>query len=71
MPSKEDWIKALLVDLADAKARGDDVLVPQIEAELRHYGHEAAPPARRAETRPAPEPEKRGPGRPPKAAEKR
>jgi hypothetical protein len=53
MPSKEDWIKALLIDLADAKARGDEAMVPLIEAELRHYGHEAAPPAKRAETRPA------------------
>jgi len=37
------------------------------EAALKALGHGAKPPAKRAETRPATESEKRGPGRPKKA----
>lgn len=35
--------------------------------ELKFFGWKPESPAKRAETRPAPEPEKRGPGRPRKA----
>jgi hypothetical protein len=67
MPDKADIIKSLLAELAAFKDAGDEENIAGVEAELRRHGHEAKSPAKRAETRPAAEPEKRGPGRPRKA----
>lgn len=69
MPSKEDIIAALLRELAAYRERGNERGVAEVEAELRAFGHEAAPPAKRAEQRPAETGERRGPGRPKKAVE--
>jgi hypothetical protein len=66
MPAKEDIIASLVRELAAFKEAGDEENVKAVEAELRYRGVEAKPPAKRAEMRPAPETEKRGPGRPKK-----
>ncbi len=64
MPAKEDIIASLLRELVAYKAAGDEENVAGVEAELSRLGFKAEPPAKRAETRPAAEPEKRSPGRP-------
>jgi hypothetical protein len=69
MPAKEDIIASLLRELVAYKEKGDEENVKAVEAELRFRGFKPEPPAKRAEIRPAAEPEKRGPGRPRKAAE--
>jgi len=66
MPSKEDMIEGLLRELAGYESIGDKEGVEAVKAELEFYGFKAQAPAKRAETRPAPEGEKRGPGRPKK-----
>lgn len=58
------YVRALLEERrgAEARSRSDDADVAErgaerlaaIDAELQRMGHEAKPPARRAETRPAP-----------------
>lgn len=67
MSDKKDILAALIRELAAYKAKGNDRGVAEVEAELRAFGHEAAPPAKRAERRPAEVAEKRGPGRPRKS----
>jgi hypothetical protein len=75
MPAKEDMIASTIKELeltrarlAAAETNGEKeeagAAIKAMEADLKWLGHEAAAPAKRAETRPAPEAEKRGPGRP-------
>jgi hypothetical protein len=68
MPDKDDIIASLLRELAAFQEAGDEENVAGVKAELARMGFKPAAPAKRAETRPAPETEKRGPGRPRKAA---
>jgi hypothetical protein len=67
MPDKDDIIASLLKELVAFKEAGDEENVKAVEAELEFRGFKAEPPAKRAEMRPAPMVEKRGPGRPKKA----
>ena len=53
---REKYLKQLIKDSVIGKKNA--------LAELEFYGYQAKAPAKRAEQRPAPEPEKRGPGRP-------
>jgi hypothetical protein len=67
MPDKDDIIASLLRELVGYQEKGDEENVAGVKAELERRGWKPAAPAKRAETRPVPEPEKRGPGRPRKA----
>jgi hypothetical protein len=67
MPDKSDIIASLLIELVGYQDAGDEENVKGVKAELERMGWKPAAPAKRAETRPAPEIEKRGPGRPRKA----
>jgi hypothetical protein len=67
MPDKDDIIASLLLELVNYQDKGDEENVAGVKAELSRMGWKPAAPAKRAETRPAPTTEKRGPGRPRKA----
>lgn len=54
------YIVALLRERAGYEAMGFADRVKEVDAELRRLGHEAKPPAKRAEKRPAAPGEKRG-----------
>lgn len=45
------WIQALLVERAECDAKGQADRVAAIDQELRQFGAEAVPPARRATRR--------------------
>jgi hypothetical protein len=69
MPDKDDIIASLLLELVNYQDKGDEENVAGVKAELARMGWKPAAPAKRAETRPAPQAEKRGPGRPRKVAD--
>lgn len=50
---REAYIKGLLVEKANYERTGDTDNVAHVAAELKRVGHEATPPARRAQTRKA------------------
>ena len=53
MPDKDDIIASLLRELAKYEAQGNEDNIRGVKNELARLGWKPAPPAKRAETRPA------------------